>query len=117
MRTGGGDHEGGAGGGLEDLLDVLEEDLGEGGNSRRAVVLVLAVHGADDGVRDVHRARDEQVVPARAVHEVAHLFCSGSKQRRRTAVKQPLTSSNRREVRMGLKQRPIMPSQSTTPWA
>jgi len=75
LPTGGRDDEGGAGGGLEDLLDVLEEDLGEGGHGRRAVVLVLAVHGADDGVRDVHRARDEQVGPPRAVHVVRHLCC------------------------------------------
>jgi hypothetical protein len=71
--TCGGDHEDCAGGGLEDLLHVLEEDLGHGRDGRRAVVLVLPAHGADYLVRDVHRARDEQVGPARGVHVVRHV--------------------------------------------
>jgi hypothetical protein len=66
--TCGGEDEGSGGGGAEDLLDVVDDgfrELGEGGG---AVILVAAVHSPEDGLRDVGRTGDKQVVaPGRRV--------------------------------------------------
>ena len=68
--TGGWDEKRGSRGGLEDLLDVFEEDLGHGGDGGGPVILVVAVHGSQDLIRNVHRPRHKQVTPPRRIYVV-----------------------------------------------
>jgi hypothetical protein len=63
--TCGGEDEGSGGGGAEDLLDIVKDGFRELGEGGRAVILIAAVYGPEDGLQVVGRVGDKQVVAPR----------------------------------------------------
>lgn len=66
------DEEGSATGGLEYLLHILKESLGQGRNSRGTIILIVPVHCAYDRFWDVDRPWNKKVVPSWSIY-VIHL--------------------------------------------